>query len=142
MKWTRDDSYLHKTKGLARLIVGRGDRPLPWWFWNRALCYLIKLFVWDCAVMFGASEDRAKAGYKVGLIVDGHAYVGGEVLHHRDAYICISSKRSWTIFAVDPENGEVIADEGATPGENKPFWVDIHPEDILSQYLDGRQSID
>ena len=140
MRWTLDDSFLKKAEGKARNIDGGGNRPLPWWFMNNWLRPKIKLVFWDFAVMFGASAERAKTGYKLGFIVDGHAYVGDEVLHHRDAIIYVNHQ-DWTFFAVDLA-GAVIPDEGGTDHSAKEFWVDIHPDDVLDSYLDGRPIVD
>jgi hypothetical protein len=140
MKWIPDDSYLKKTQGKARKIEGGGDRPLPWWFSFDWLRPKIKLAFWKFAVMFGVSAARAETGYKLGFIVAGHAYVGDEALHHRAAIIYVNHQ-DWTIFAVDLF-GAVIPDEGGTDRSMKEFWVDIHPDDVLDSYLDGRPIVD
>lgn len=141
MKWKRDDSYLEKTKGKAQQIPGKkGDAPLPWWWRFDALRPHFKTALWHFAVMFGASKERAEIGYKLGLIVGGHAYVGDEVLHHENAIIYIR-RQNWIFFAVGLD-GNVIPDEGGTSALNKEFWVDKHPENDLSPYLDGRNIVD
>lgn len=140
MKWINDDSYLAKTKGKARKISLGGDKPLPWWWGLSNLRPLIKISFWNFAVMFGVSEARSEFGYRLGFIAAGHAYVGDEVLHYRDAIIYIR-EQDWTFFAVDLD-GNVIADEGGTDAAVKNFWVDENPAHTLSSCLDGRAIVD
>jgi hypothetical protein len=140
MKWMLDDSYLKKTEGKAHKIAKRGDRPLPWWFWVNWLRPMLKAFLWDFAVMFGVDEGRAEAGYRLGIIVNGHAYVSDAVFHHRDAIIYVNDQ-DWTIFAVDT-NGGVIPDETGKEHGAKVFWVDRTPNNAMDRYLDGRNVVD
>jgi hypothetical protein len=140
MKWICDDSYIAKTKGKARKIEGGGDKPLPWWFWIDFSRPIIKTILWNLAVMFGVSEARAKAGYKIGFIAGGHAYIGDEVLHCSSAITSIR-RQDWTFFAVDLD-GEVIPDEGGTNNAEMEFWVDVEPDYWASSYIDCRAIVD
>ncbi len=142
MKLTRNDTYIERTKGKAREIKGTGNKPLPWWFFIDGLRPKLKFLFWQWMVMFGVSGEQAKAGYRIGFIVNGRAYIGDEVLHENDAIFRIRRENSWTVFAVGLD-GEVIPDQGADRDAiGKRFWVDTNPENDLSEHLDGRREVD
>lgn len=141
MKWILDDTYLEKTKGKTQETKGGDSHSLPWWFAFNRLRPTFKVLLWQRAAMFGVSERWAKEGYRLGFVVDGHAYVGNEVLHDRDGVIYLDDQR-WQIFAIDL-SGEVIPDEAnkKTQGE-KEFWVDPDVLSAMDRYLDGRPIVD
>jgi len=147
MRWTLDDAFLEKTKGKVQKIEkfwryrSRLEKPLPRWFWIDWLRPLFKNLFWNFAVVFGASQAQTKDGYRLGIIAEGHAYVGAELLHHQSAFILVGEKHDWIFFAVDAD-GEVIPDEVMTTKNEKRFWVDPLPINTLSSYLDNMARVD
>ncbi len=116
--------------------------PLPRWFWLNWLRPKLKLLFWNFAVMFGAGEALARAGYRLGFIAGGHAYVGDELLHCRDAVIYITLRSNWVFFAVN-HDGDVIPKGPMASTDNEGFWFDPKPIDVnRAAYLDGREVVD
>lgn len=142
MKWIWDDSYLGRIDENGHAIPGCGKSPLPRWFWLDWWRPKLKMLFWDSAVMFGAGEGLARSGYRLGFILGSHAYVGDELLHHRDAVIYITLRSNWIFFAVD-HDGVVIPKRSLPGSDADVFWFDPKPIDVIrAAYLDSREVVD
>lgn len=136
MRWIQEDRRLREIEGRSRAVDGNGDRKLPWWFWNNWLRPWLKT-AWDSHLIFGANVATAATGYKIGFVVNGHAYVGDEVLYHQSAMIELSSEYNWTIFLMDKQGNVISCLDGGGS-----VYIDEKPISVDSGYQQNRPIVD